>query len=40
MRTAPVTRGFFVGDCEGPAALGTDFFPFSSESRGSTGVIA
>lgn len=40
MRTAPVARGFFVGDYEGLAALGTDFFPFSSESRGSTDVFA
>jgi hypothetical protein len=40
MRTAPVARGFFTGDYEGIAAQGDTFYPFSSESRGSTDVFA
>ncbi len=40
MRTAPVARGYFVGDYEGLAALGRNFYPFSSESRGSTDIFA
>ncbi len=40
MRTAPVARGYFVGDYEGLGALGTTFYPFSSESRGATDVFA
>lgn len=40
LRTAPVARGYFVGDYEGLTALGQSFYPFSSESRGSTDVFA
>jgi hypothetical protein len=40
MRTAPVARGYFTGDYEGLAALGTTFYTFSSESRGATNVYA
>ncbi len=40
MRTAPVARGYFTGDYEGLAALGTTFYTFSSESRGATDVYA
>jgi hypothetical protein len=40
MRTAPVARGYFTGDYEGLAALGTRFWAFSSESRGSTDVYS
>jgi hypothetical protein len=40
MRTAPVARGYFVGDYEGLTALGTTFYAFSSESRGGTDVFA
>jgi len=40
MRTAPDARGYFVGDYEGLTALGTTFYPFSSESRGSTDVFS
>ena len=37
MRTAPVARGFFTGDCEGLTALGGDFWSLVSESRGAAG---
>lgn len=40
MRTAPVARGYFTGDYEGLAALGTTFYTFSSESRGATDVYS
>ena len=40
MRTAPDARGYFVGDYQGLTALGTTFYPFSSESRGSTDVFS
>jgi hypothetical protein len=40
MRTAPVARGYFVGDYEGLAALGSTYYTFSSESRGDTDVYA
>ena len=41
MRTAPVARGYFVGDYEGLSALGTTFYPFWSESRSSgTDIVA
>ena len=40
MRTAPVARGYFVGDYEGLAAAGSTFYSFSSESRGATDVYA
>ena len=41
MRTAPVARGYFIGDYEGLSALGTTFYPFWSESRSSgTDIVA
>jgi hypothetical protein len=40
MRTAPVARGYFVGDYEGLTARGTRFFSLQSESRGSTDTFA
>jgi len=40
MRTAPVARGYFVGDYIGLTALGGTFYPFVSESRGATDVFA
>ncbi len=40
MRTAPDAGGYFVGDYEGLTALGTTFYPFSAESRGSTDVFS
>jgi hypothetical protein len=38
MATAPVARGFFVGDYEGLASIGTRFVPFFVQTnQGNTG---
>ncbi len=40
MRTAPVARGYFVGDYIGLAALDTTFWVFASEASGATDVYS